>query len=83
MQKLGVQILASKANLQQVNDVFEELGGSLYEERHLIQGELQRALHSKEESSKILESQAGGIAPLLLIPELLQNLQQIGESSIA
>ena len=83
MQKLGVQILASKANLQQVNDAFEELGGSLYEERHLIQGELQRALHSKEESSKILESQAGGIAPLLLIPELLQNLQQIGESSIA
>ena len=83
MQELSEQILASKTSLHQVNDTFEELGGSLYEERHLIQGELERALHNKEESSKTLEDQAAGIAPLLLIPELLKNLQEIGESSIA
>ena len=76
MQELDEQILASKSNLQQVNDTFEELGGSLYEERHLIQGELERALHDKEETSKTLEDQAAGIAPLLLIPELLKTFKK-------
>ncbi len=78
-----ISIQETTSEVDEANEKFEELGGSLFRNRNLIKEELLRAEGTKTSSLKALEDLASDVAPLLLLPNLLHEIIKIGENSAA
>ena len=73
-----ISIQETISEVDECNEKFEELGGSLFRNRNLIKEE-----GTKANSLKALEDLASDVAPLLLLPNLLHEIIKIGENSAA